>query len=108
MHLMLLGTHPKSSFCMSWVRQQPKASFQSKIIINVVVFHSFFILKPAFTPNVFPVPPSIEDGPSEEVATVNNQARLMCEVLGLPQPTVTWTKDGQDIPQSSNNYRMQR
>ena len=32
----------------------------------------------------------------------------MCETLGLPDPTIEWTKDGEVIPNSSQRYRMHR
>ena len=39
-------------------------------------------------------------------ATVNMRTMLMCESLGLPDPTVTWEKDGVAIPNNGLRYRL--
>ncbi len=51
------------------------------------------------------VPPTIEQGPTEVAATVNMRTMLMCESLGLPDPTVSWQKDGEDIRNNGLRYR---
>ena len=54
------------------------------------------------------VPPEIEDGPTEVQATVRTRTQLLCLALGLPAPTVTWTKNDQHISPTGPNYRMHR
>ena len=58
--------------------------------------------------NHLSVPPTIEDGPKEVKATVNTRTLLMCETLGLPDPVITWEKDGEIIPNNGLRYRMHR
>ncbi|KAL4218919.1 Hemicentin-1 [Mactra antiquata] len=52
------------------------------------------------------VPPTIDEGPTLEQAVVNTGATLLCESLGLPDPVVTWTKDGKDFPTTGLQHRM--
>ena len=54
------------------------------------------------------VPPTIEEGLTEVAATVNTRTSLECETLGLPEPSVSWKKDGQPIRNSGPRYRMHR
>jgi hypothetical protein len=54
------------------------------------------------------VPPSIEDSANEVAATSGSRALLECDAMGMPTPTVTWKKDGNDIPSSGSRYAMQR
>uniref|UniRef100_A0A3B4Z1V9 Hemicentin-1 n=1 Tax=Stegastes partitus TaxID=144197 RepID=A0A3B4Z1V9_9TELE len=46
------------------------------------------------------VPPSIQAGPRVMKVQVGNLVELPCVVRGVPQPTLTWTKDGQRYPVS--------
>jgi len=57
---------------------------------------------------VVPVPPTIEEGLTEVAATVNTRTSLECETLGLPEPSVSWKKDGKPIRSSGPRYRMHR
>ena len=33
---------------------------------------------------------------------------LVCDAIGMPKPTVTWKKDGAEIPSSESQYGMRR
>ena len=68
-------------------------------VINLCSFNHFF-------PNS--VPPTIEDGEPAVAATVNSRTQLRCEALGLPDPEVTWEKNGKRIPSNGQNYRLHR
>ena len=39
-------------------------------------------------------------------ALTNTSITIQCPTSGVPKPTVTWTKDGQEIP-SGGRYRVQ-
>ena len=54
------------------------------------------------------MPPTVEEGPTEVAATVNTHTLLLCETLGLPDPTITWEKDSREIPNNGLRYRMHR
>ena len=41
-----------------------------------------------------PVPPVIQPAPSHIQYFINDTAILPCDVLGNPQPTISWVKDG--------------
>jgi len=56
----------------------------------------------------FSVPPTIEDGPNEVVATINTRTMLMCESLGLPEPKIKWEREGKSMPNSGYRYRVHR
>ncbi|XP_060552023.1 hemicentin-1-like isoform X2 [Ruditapes philippinarum] len=55
--------------------------------------------------NVY-VPPTIERGLERVEAVVNTGATLFCESLGLPDPVVTWEKDGKPFPTTGLRHRM--
>ncbi|KAH3791376.1 hypothetical protein DPMN_144860, partial [Dreissena polymorpha] len=55
--------------------------------------------------NVY-VPPTIEGGFEQIQAVVNSQVTLSCETIGLPDPIVTWTKDGVNFPTTGLRHRM--
>ena len=55
---------------------------------------------------ILTVRPAIEDGPEEIQAVVNTGATLLCESIGLPDPIVTWTKDGVGFPTTGLRHRM--
>lgn len=48
------------------------------------------------------MPPSIQAGPRVVKAQVGQHAELPCVVRGVPEPTITWTKDGKRYPVSSD------
>uniref|UniRef100_A0A8C2ZWU4 Hemicentin-1 n=1 Tax=Cyclopterus lumpus TaxID=8103 RepID=A0A8C2ZWU4_CYCLU len=48
------------------------------------------------------VPPSIQAGPKVMKVQVGNPVALPCVVRGVPEPTLTWTKDGKRYPVSSD------
>ncbi|XP_052788091.1 hemicentin-1-like [Mya arenaria] len=58
-----------------------------------------------FFVNVY-VPPTIEQGPNLIQAVVNTGATLPCESLGLPDPIVSWLKDGYNFPSTGLRHRM--
>ena len=55
---------------------------------------------------MFTVPPTIERGLERVEAVVNTGATLLCESLGLPDPVVTWEKDGKPFPNTGLRHRM--
>uniref|UniRef100_A0A3Q1K5W9 Ig-like domain-containing protein n=1 Tax=Anabas testudineus TaxID=64144 RepID=A0A3Q1K5W9_ANATE len=48
------------------------------------------------------VPPSIQAGPRVMKVQVGHPVELPCVASGVPQPTITWTKDGKRYPVSSD------
>ncbi|GLD49762.1 hemicentin-1, partial [Lates japonicus] len=46
------------------------------------------------------VPPSIQAGPRVIKVQVGHPVELPCVVRGVPEPTLTWTKDGKNYPVS--------
>lgn len=52
------------------------------------------------------VPPSIRSGESEMSVVENTQALLSCVVEGVPQPTVTWEKDGLQVTDTIGEYTI--
>ena len=45
------------------------------------------------------VPPEIQDDgqPLNLTVTLKQPLTLGCDVIGIPSPTITWTKDGQNV-----------
>lgn len=54
----------------------------------------------------FAVPPSIRDGELEVAVVENSQAQLVCVVEGVPQPSLTWEKDGNPLSESTGEYTI--
>ena len=56
--------------------------------------------------SLFAVPPSIR-GEEQEVEVVeNSQAQLVCVVEGVPQPSLSWEKDGIPIFERTGKYTI--
>ena len=60
----------------------------------------FFIFSVSVPITIFPTPSTIVVRPGEN-------AFLHCQAYGSPQPTVTWTKDGQSIASGGRYYMYQ-
>lgn len=54
----------------------------------------------------FAVPPSIRGGEQEVTVVENNQVQLQCVAEGVPQPTLSWEKDGSTIDESTGEYTI--
>lgn len=54
------------------------------------------------------VPPTIDEGPTDITASLNTRTILVCQTLGLPEPSITWFKDGEEMQKSSRSYRIHR
>ncbi|XP_033937393.1 hemicentin-1 [Pseudochaenichthys georgianus] len=52
------------------------------------------------------IPPSIRDGELEVAVVENSQAQLVCVVEGVPQPSLTWEKDGNPLSESTGEYTI--
>lgn len=52
------------------------------------------------------VPPSIRDGEQEVAVVENSQALLVCVADGVPQPSLSWEKDGHLLTESSGEYTV--
>ncbi|KAI7799480.1 hemicentin-1 isoform X1 [Triplophysa rosa] len=52
------------------------------------------------------IPPSIRSGESEVSVVENTQALLSCVAEGVPQPTITWEKDGIPITDTTGEYTI--
>ncbi|XP_065811778.1 hemicentin-1 [Labrus bergylta] len=52
------------------------------------------------------VPPSITGGEKEVAVVENSQAQLVCVVEGVPQPSLSWEKDGTPVVESSGEYTI--
>ena len=40
-------------------------------------------------------------------ALTNTSITVQCPTSGVPTPTVTWTKDGEDLPSGGSRYTVQ-
>lgn len=54
----------------------------------------------------FAVPPSIRGGEQEVAVVENNQAQLVCVAEGVPQPSLSWEKDGNPLSESTGEYTI--
>lgn len=54
----------------------------------------------------FAVPPSIRGGKQEVTVVENSQAQLVCVAEGVPQPSLSWEKDGNPISESTGEYTI--
>lgn len=52
------------------------------------------------------VPPAIRGGESEIAVVENTQAQLVCVAEGVPQPSLSWEKDGHVISESTAEYTI--
>lgn len=57
-------------------------------------------------PIVFAVPPSIRGGEKEVAVVENSQAQLVCVAEGVPQPSLSWEKDGNPLSESTGEYTI--
>ncbi|KAJ0032742.1 hypothetical protein NQD34_002823 [Periophthalmus magnuspinnatus] len=51
-------------------------------------------------------PPSIRGGEQEISVVENNQAQLVCVAEGVPQPSLSWERDGEPLSDSSGEYTI--
>lgn len=54
----------------------------------------------------FAVPPFIHHGELELSVVENSQAQLVCLTEGVPQPTLSWEKDGKPLTESTGEYTI--
>lgn len=54
----------------------------------------------------FAVPPFIHHGELELAVVENSQAQLVCLTEGVPQPTLSWEKDGKPLTESTGEYTI--
>lgn len=52
------------------------------------------------------VPPFIHHGELEVAVVENSQAQLVCLTEGVPQPTLSWEKDGKALTESTGEYTI--
>ncbi|XP_055020737.1 hemicentin-1 [Boleophthalmus pectinirostris] len=52
------------------------------------------------------VPPSIRGGEQEVTVVENSQAQLVCMAEGVPQPSLSWERDGEPLSDSSGEYTI--
>ncbi|KAM3875993.1 hemicentin-1 [Diretmus argenteus] len=52
------------------------------------------------------IPPSIRVGELEVSVVENSQAQLVCVAEGVPQPSLSWEKDGDPISESTGEYTI--
>lgn len=57
-------------------------------------------------PSTFAVPPSIRGGEQEVAVVENSQVQLVCLADGVPQPSLSWEKDGNAITESTGEYTI--
>lgn len=54
----------------------------------------------------FAVPPSVRGGEQEVAVVENSQAQLVCVAEGVPQPSLSWEKDGNPLTESTGEYTI--
>uniref|UniRef100_A0A3B5LKZ5 Hemicentin 1 n=1 Tax=Xiphophorus couchianus TaxID=32473 RepID=A0A3B5LKZ5_9TELE len=54
------------------------------------------------------LPPKIQPGPRVVKIQVGHQVELACAVVGVPEPTVSWTKDSRNFPVSHDGTLILR
>ncbi|XP_047443825.1 hemicentin-1 isoform X2 [Mugil cephalus] len=52
------------------------------------------------------IPPSIRGGEQDVAVVENSQAQLVCVAQGVPQPTLSWEKDGNPLSESAGEYTI--
>ncbi|XP_031169752.1 hemicentin-1 isoform X2 [Sander lucioperca] len=52
------------------------------------------------------IPPSIRGGELEVAVVENSQAQLVCVAEGVPQPSLSWEKDGNPLSESTGEYTI--
>ncbi|XP_019904855.2 hemicentin-1 isoform X2 [Esox lucius] len=52
------------------------------------------------------IPPSIRGGEAEVSVVENSQAQLMCVAEGVPQPTLSWEKEGTPVSDAAGEYTV--
>ncbi|XP_028301363.1 hemicentin-1 isoform X2 [Gouania willdenowi] len=52
------------------------------------------------------VPPSIADEPTELVVNRLSPVVIACTASGVPEPTISWTKDGMQLPDVGKRYKI--
>ncbi|KAM4629779.1 hemicentin-1 [Polymixia lowei] len=52
------------------------------------------------------IPPSIRGGEVEVAVVENSQAQMVCVADGVPQPTLSWEKEGNPISDSTGEYTI--
>ncbi|XP_036834633.1 hemicentin-1 isoform X2 [Oncorhynchus mykiss] len=52
------------------------------------------------------IPPSIRRGESEVSVVENSQAQMTCVAEGVPQPTLSWEKEGTPLSDTSGEYTI--
>ncbi|XP_070817740.1 hemicentin-1 [Chaetodon trifascialis] len=52
------------------------------------------------------IPPSIRGGEQEIAVVENSQAQLVCVAEGVPQPSLSWEKDGHPLIESTGEYTI--
>ncbi|XP_027145831.1 hemicentin-1 [Larimichthys crocea] len=52
------------------------------------------------------IPPSIRGGEQEVAVVENSQAQLVCVAEGVPQPSLSWEKDGNPLTESTGEYTI--
>ncbi|XP_031715320.1 hemicentin-1 isoform X1 [Anarrhichthys ocellatus] len=52
------------------------------------------------------IPPSIQDGEQQVAVVENSQAQLVCVAEGVPQPSLSWEKDGNPLSESTGEYTI--
>ena len=45
----------------------------------------------------FPVPPTVTEAPQSKTINEGDRLQLTCKASGQPTPTITWTKDGNQL-----------
>lgn len=55
---------------------------------------------------MFAVPPSIRGGEQEVAVVEKGQAQLVCLVEGVPQPSLSWEKEGNLLTESTGEYTI--
>ncbi|XP_023810079.1 hemicentin-1 isoform X2 [Oryzias latipes] len=52
------------------------------------------------------IPPSIRGGEQEVVVVESSHAQLMCVAEGIPQPSLSWEKDGNPLSEKGGEYTI--
>uniref|UniRef100_F6QD70 Hemicentin 2 n=1 Tax=Ornithorhynchus anatinus TaxID=9258 RepID=F6QD70_ORNAN len=91
--------------CLHWENSRPSRNWESPPSLQgrgAGTTHLHF----CSSSSPLPVPPLIEGGPSDVSVAEGAQALLPCTAKGVPEPRITWVKDGVPVPETEGKHNI--